>query len=316
MHKLGRPRNRATMPQGLLVLLLLACPLPARGQEVAREALASFPADTRQLVCTNLAELRYSSDYPRIRNRILNGQLRAFADFLGSLGIDPDRDVDEVILGWRSQAEDSFFALARGNFQPDRLRQEFTMSHLPTRNYGGMELYAFGTGADPHDLFFTFLDSSLAAFGRWPNVKALLGVRQGDLPSLESNQAFADWEHEEEGTAPQWGVMTGRSAANLAAGWLAAGKEAMTDLSPFLSPVEAVLYSVDWDGGFTAELSVICQNREAASALSTLLKVWQAAPARPALGPLLTNMEAHQDGSRLLISLSGPAGASDSVFRP
>ena len=38
----------------------------------------------------------------RLPGRDLLG-VRAFQDFLRPLGIDPDRDVDEVILGWRSE---------------------------------------------------------------------------------------------------------------------------------------------------------------------------------------------------------------------
>lgn len=307
---------RRRISLGLVVLVLLVCTLPARAQELAAEALQDFPADTQQLVYTSLEQLRYSPEYPQIRRRMLKGQLFAFANFLRALGVDPENSVDEVILGWRGPAADSFFGLARGSFPPDLIRQEFATRQLPTRNYLGNKLYVFGTGADSRDLFFTFFDSSLAAFGRWADVRALLSVRQGDVPSLETKPSFVSWEREEEGTAPQWGVLTGRSAANLAAGWLAAGKGRKQDLSPFLGPVEAVLYSVTWDEGFDSELSIICQSQESASALLTLLKLWQDAPTQSALASLLPNMQAHRDGSRVLISLSGPVGALDSVLGP
>src|SRR5438552_107669 len=88
---------------GLLVTLLGALLFPAkiRGQGIARNALSSFPADTHQFVYTNLDQLRNSSQYPKIRQRLFGGQLGSFADFLRSAGADPEKDVDEVVLGWR-----------------------------------------------------------------------------------------------------------------------------------------------------------------------------------------------------------------------
>ena len=61
------------------------------------------------------------------------------------------------------------------------------------------ELFAFGSGADPADTFFTFLDSSLAAFGRLHDLKALLDVREGSADALETNQTFRSYEAELEG---------------------------------------------------------------------------------------------------------------------
>ena len=77
--------------------------LPARlsGQAVVRDAMASFPTDTQQLAYMNLAQFRGMADYPLIRRYLLTSQLRDFQDFLRSVGVDPEKDVDEVVLGWR-----------------------------------------------------------------------------------------------------------------------------------------------------------------------------------------------------------------------
>lgn len=200
-------------------------------------------------------------------------------------------------------------------------RELSTKIRLPVESYAGSDLLAFGSGADPADTFFTFLDSTLAAFGRLHDLKALLDIRQGSGDSLERNQTIRGYEGELEETAPQWGILTGKAATNLAVPWLTGGNKTSLDMTIFMQPVQAVLYRVDWGGGFTAHISVVCKTPESAAGLNKLLAILKSAPALAAAGgaggapSLLQNMEAHQDGSRLELTVSGPADAIDKILK-
>ncbi len=310
-------------------LVLLLFPLSLRAQALGSTAMSSFPADTREIAYTNLAQLRNSPNYPQIRQQLLNQQLRYFQDFLRSMGLNPETDADEVVLGWRGEAAgaNGFFGLAAGRFRPDLIQKYFSENRLPVRQFNGSDLYAFGSGSDPTDMFFTFLDSGTAAFGHLPDLKAMLDVRGGSAKSLGSNTAFSGWEAELDGTAAQWGILNGKAAANLAAGWLADVKKPGGDLSAFLSPVQAVLYSVDWEGNFYAHVAVVCQDAKSAQTFTNLLTLLQdasqqsAAPtgsasAPPAVNSLLQNVQVQQDGSRVKMDLSGSAQALSQIIHP
>jgi hypothetical protein len=305
------------------VWVVLSFPGWLCAQQAARAAMASFPADSQQVAYLNFAQLRSSVDYPQIRQHVLNQQLGGFQQFLRLMGVDPEKDVDEVMLGWHGQSLSGAgsFGVAAGRFEPDKVREFFTQTQLPFQSYGGSDLFAFGSGADPVDTFFTFLDSSLAAFGRLHDLKALLDVREGSADALDLNQTFRGYEAELEGTAPQWGVLTGKAAANIAAPWLSGGKKNTIDMTAFMEPVRAVLYRVEWDGGFTAHISVVLKTPESAAGLFQLLNILKSAPLPPASGggsgatSLLQNLNARQDGSRLELSASGPAEALDQVLK-
>ncbi len=230
-------------------------PAPLAADQLPGEALNTFPADTLQVAFTNLATLRSLSVYPQIRQRILNRQLHAFEDFLRPMGIDPEKDIDEVMLGWRGEmvGPAGYLGLAAGRFQPALIQQYFDHTGLPVRQYDGADLYAFGSGSDPDDLFFTFLDSSLAAFGRLGDLKAMLDARQGSANALNANSDFVNWQGELDSTAPQWGILNGKSAANLAGLWLAPGGQKNVDFSSLARSVHALLYRVQWDTGFNAQ---------------------------------------------------------------
>jgi hypothetical protein len=313
-------RRRITLA-GLSLLLVFAL-LPARlsAQGVARDALASFPADTQQLAYLNLAQFRGMAEYPQIRSHLLTSQLRDFQEFLRSVGVDPEKDVDEVMLGWRGESGGGagFYGRAEGRFDLDRVRDFFTRQGLPVREYQGQQLYAFGSGTSPADMFFVFLSPSSVAFGRLADLKEILDVRARAKPALDTNSKFVDWEAELEGTAPQWGASTGKAAANQVVPWITAGRKLNVDPSTILGPVQAFLYRIDWTGGITANLSIVCQSAESASALATLLTLWrdsrpgEAAPT--SLASMLQNLEVHTNDTRVELTASGPIETFDQIL--
>jgi len=317
----GASTFRALARIALPLLGSLLFPALLAADQLPGEALNSFPADTLQVAFTNLATLRSLPVYPQIRTRTLNRQLHAFEEFLRPMGIDPDRDVDEVMLGWRGVmvGPAGYLGLAAGRFQPDLIQQYFTRTGLPVREYNGANLYAFGSGGDPDDLFFTFFDSTLAGFGRLGDLKAIVDARQGSINALNANSDFVNWLGELDGTAPQWGILNGKSTANLAAMWLAGGQKNV-DLSSFGNSVRALLYRVQWDTGFSVNLIMVCTTPESAAGFATLLGMLQqaaqapSAPGGVAVPSILRNVATHRDGNRLQLDVSGPADMLDQIL--
>ncbi len=311
--------SRAEIVMGFAAAALFF-PALVEAQSLARQSLSTFPDDTHQLAYTNLSELRASPNYSQIRQRLMTRQFRDFLDFLRSMGTDPDKDVDEAVLGWRGPAMDNanFFGLAGGRFDPDKARAFFAHNRLASQQYAGQEIYAFGSGQDPGDVFFVFLDNSTAAFGHLRDLKALLDARAGNRLALESISNYVTWEGELEGTSPQWGILTGKGALNLAGPWLTGDGKLAIDPASVLGPVQTVLYHIDWGHGVSARLSILCQTAENAEALSRLLALWrdaqQSAPTKPANNaPVPPDVDVRTDGSRVELSVSGSLALLDSL---
>ena len=321
MPREGTIRNMALRGLLLLAMGFLLFPGFLAADQLTGEALNTFPADTLQVAFTDLAALHSLAVYPQIRQRILNHQLYAFEDFLRPMGIDPEKDIDEVMLGWRGEMAGpvGFLGLAAGRFQPDVIRQYFEKTGLPVVEYDNANLYAFGSGSDPNDLFFTFFDSSLAAFGRLGDIKAMIDARQGSINALNANADFVNWQGELDSTAPQWGILNGKSAGNLAGLWLAPGGPKNVDLSSLGRSVRALLYRVQWDTGFSAQITMVCDTPETAAGFANLMGLLQNAakqpgPAGPALPPILQSIETHRDGARLELDVSGPPEMLDQIL--
>lgn len=296
----------------LLLAAALVWTAPLFAQYGGQDALADFPADTQQMAYTNLAELRDVPQYPLIQARLMSPQLRNLVMLLRSAGLHPDKDVNELVLGWRGQVQDTtrFFGLAEGTFNPGQVHNYFVNNRMVIQHYGGYELYAFGSGTARRDMFFTFLDSSTAEFGRLVDLKALIDVHNSTKPPLNSNANFRRWEGDLDGLAPQWGISTGLAAANQAIPWLTHGKKIQVDPSALFGSVKAVLYRVNWGSQILAHLSIICQNPAAANGLSQLLTLLRSAQPEisknmsPALSQILQNMSVQVNGSKLNLEAS------------
>ena len=313
------PRPSAISSITLAGAIILLVPCPSQSQQIVREAVSSFPNDTQQLTYANLDQMRSLSNYPQMRQRLFTSQLRSFEDFLRSTGNDPEKDVDEVVLGTRVQdatgggSLGGIFGVAQGRFQPDEAQQYYARAKLPTSEHNNQRLYGFGSSEERSQLFFTFLSGSLAAFGRLSDLKAMLDARAGTRPTLQSNSAFQVWEAELEGSGPQWGVATGKAAAAQASQFLASGIKLPLDLSLLLSPVQAVLYRFDFGSDVSAQISIVCQNLETAAALERVITAWRdsqrsatSADTPPELFSLLQHLEISASGSRVEVSGSAP----------
>jgi hypothetical protein len=301
----------------LIMVGIVFCAAPLYAQYAGQDALASFPADTQQMAYTNLATLRAVPQYPLIEAHLMSPQLRNLENLLKSAGIDPDTQVNELVLGWRGQVQDTtrFFGMAEGSFDPNQVHQYFVNNHMMLQRYSGYDLYAFGSGTARTDMFFSFIDSSRAIFGRLADIKALIDVRNDSRPALNSNADFRNWEGDLDGVAPQWGISTGLAAANQAIPWLTQGKKIQVDPSALFGAVKAVLYRVDWGSEIMAHLSIICQNAQAANGFNQLLTLLRSAPpavtkgVSPALAQILQNMNVDVNGSKL--NLEASASISD-----
>ncbi|MGH9449580.1 MAG: hypothetical protein ACRD11_03475 [Terriglobia bacterium] len=296
----------------------MAFPCSASAQDVAQVALSAFPADTQQIAYVNIAQLRALPGYWQIRAVLLNRQMRLFENFLSSIGSDPGKDVDEVVVGLRATGGQTLFGLAAGQFNPSHAQNFIAQKNLPTRQYSGYTLDAFGPGLSPNDLFFTFINPGLAAFGRASDIEAILDRYNGQGATLSSNQHFVKWEGVLDGSAPEWGITTGKAAQNLAAPWLLSGAKSngskqKLDLSAVFGPIKAVLYQANWDNGFSFQASAICENAQSAQVLSRLLSIWRDSASltgrQPAdVGDFIQGLQISSSGSRVDIAGSGSTG--------
>ncbi len=123
-------------------------------QSPATEALSPddallrvFPADSGGVMFVDVAELRNN---PLVREYFLDGSDFEFPavvrEFARRTGLDPETDVDQVMLG--RTGENEFLGVARADYDPLEIEQYFRDSNIGFESYAGRSIYRPSPGSD------------------------------------------------------------------------------------------------------------------------------------------------------------------------
>jgi hypothetical protein len=106
----------------------------------------------------------------------------------------------------------------------------------------------------------------------------------------------------------------------MAGAWLSPSGQKTVDVGSLARTIRALLYRIQWDTGFTANLFMVCDTPESAAGFNTVLGLLKQASKQPpaagglALPPILQKIESHRDGDRLELDVSGPPEMLDQIM--
>lgn len=133
----------------------------------ASDAFALLPDDAETLVGVDLASVRNAPLYQRMGP----GMRRALDGYLGGMGspmgLDLERDVDRITVGYRGQASDRSHSLAvvEGDLSALKRTDRFESFFSVADQHGDHTLYETKNHTGPTPIVFTFLDETTALIG-------------------------------------------------------------------------------------------------------------------------------------------------------
>jgi hypothetical protein len=232
----------------LFVLLASGCARqPAQSARVDPALAPLIPSDTLLLAGLRLDRIKET----RFHRVWVEGRKLAFLEqFAARTGLDPRRDIHELVLAFDGQ---SSLVLIRGKFGGlFGLEPAFKQPGLQRISYKGM--YIVHTGQSG----VLFMNSGAAAAGRLEDLKALVDRR--DQPKEQPPQALLDLVRQAPGTSHAWAVTTG--AARLLPALPQSGEFA--NLARMARAAGAMRLHIDLSGGFLLEAEARCATPDAA----------------------------------------------------
>jgi hypothetical protein len=167
---------------------------PARAAVGPLEAEAlALPADSRFVIGLDVQKFVSSPFYARFADG--EGQARpdAFAEIEAKLGLDPERDLDRVVIAGRDPSgmkKDPGVALITGRFDRYKLgRAAEEKPGVTTKNHQGTSMYLYNEekkGATA----VAFLDDTTLALGSQSAVEAVIENRANGSAGLRANKAL------------------------------------------------------------------------------------------------------------------------------
>jgi hypothetical protein len=270
---------------GVIVFLVSVCNPVARAGSLTTEAVSIFPANTTEFGFTDLQQARALSWFPALRSQVLPAQLWQFEQLLASPGMDPDSHVEGVAWGVVSSAAQQappsqgasaggeMFVVALGQFSPESTDAYFRSTKLTVVKVRDYPLYPV-SGSGSGDLFFSFMNSTVAVLGGRKELERVIGIRYGEEQSLLSNAELAPLIAEANGRSIVWGVLNA-SSAQAEMEKIAPVVNAFPQSQALLSELRAFTLEIDADAAIRSRFEAVCASSGDADTFATLLRADQ-----------------------------------------
>lgn len=253
-----------TLPLRLLAIVLAVFGLSAfaEGQELVKESLASFPPQTIRLEYLRPSKLRTLPNYASLRQRYVGTRLRSMEQSFAQLGV-KETDVDELVLGWRSGvAAMDLEGFVTGRFTAKAIADRADAAGVAAAEVSGLPAYCLGT--EPMVTCLVVLKDSLGAFGSLESLSAMMATRDGQAPSISSDERFSKLVGEAQTQAPIWGVAVGEAVPDWFRAWLPGQGNLQMDWAKAFQSVEALVYSVDTTDKVRLNVKLDCTDDQSA----------------------------------------------------
>lgn len=255
----------------------LLLPHRARAQQVGRlpiDLVAIFPKEISEFAYADLRSARRLSWFPQLREQLTPSRFKQFEQFLASAGIDPATQVHEAAWALVPPTEttgEQIVGIAIGSFSPQAAEAYFKRQKLPIIEHRGYNLYAYGSGSGPNDIFFFFLDAATAAFGHRQLVEQLIEVRYGAAEGLLRNDKMFPLIDEMNGRGLVWAVLD-RTYTQIALKQLVPEAAQFPEASRIAAKVQYMTILVNADRDVDARFNALCANTEDANLLAAALQ--------------------------------------------
>jgi len=318
----------------LLMALALLAPRPARAGRLGTDIIALFPKEVGEFAYADLKKARTMRWFPQLQQQLLPDRFRQFEKFLAAAGVNPDTQVEELAWGLVAEVSskkdgsapsdvptgEQVVGIALGNYNPDSTEAYFKRQKLPTAKARNYTLYAFGTGAGASDLFFTFIDSSTAAFGHRSILEKMIEVRSGSEEGLLRNEKFFPLINEANGSGVVWAVLN-PAYTRLAMQQLAPEVEQFPEAAKLVNRMQNMIINVNAGSGVDGKFQAVCATTQDANTLAQLLqagflyKRYQASKENPELADLLDQARVTPAGDRVQLTMSLSDDQMSSLIR-
>jgi hypothetical protein len=245
---------------GLLSAAAWAVPLGSSARTV-------IPSDIQQIISVDYRALRNSETAMALKQQILPENLKEFEGTLKSVGINPDKDVEQLTFAaYRSGKQGvRVVGVAQGSFSTRAFLKKMRLNKVRPLKYRNTDTYPM-----PGGMQMTFLDEDTLLFGDSGAVKGALDARDGYTSTVDSNSQVADMIGSvDSGTV--WSVLDQQGTQNMLRSALgdAAG---LADYETVKKRILGSRYTMNFSNGVNFDLDVVTSDSVTAATLSSLVK--------------------------------------------
>jgi len=256
-----------------------------------------IPSDVQQIISVDYRTLKNSPTAMALKAQVLPPSLKEFEGQLKSVGINPDKDVDQLTFASYRSAKQGVkvIGIAQGSFSQKAFVKRMKLHGVKPLKLRDNEIYPMSGGME-----MVFLDENSLLFGDSGALKGALDARDGYQPTLDSNSQVSDMiGGVDSGTV--WSVLDQKGTQNMLLSALGdAGK--LADFDTVKKHVLGSRYAMNFTNGVTFDMDVVTSDSITAGTLSSLVKagvLYRKMTATPVEKVALEAVSVNSDSSNL-----------------
>ena len=241
--------------------------LPAAAGPLSSNARTVVPKAVQQIISVDYRELRDSPTARALKDRVMPDNVKQFEAALRGVGIDPDRDAEQLTFVSYRNAKGVLHSIgiAQGPFKQKEFLQKAKVKGIKPEKYLLSYIYPMSSG-----MGMVFLDPTTILFGEGTDIKGAIDVRDNGAESLATNNIIDDLITTVEG-APVWSVLDQDGTQNMMRSALGQAGS-IADFDSVKRRLLASDYVMNFNNGVTFDLSVKTSDNISAATLSGLMK--------------------------------------------
>lgn len=266
---------------------------------VGSSARGVISAQAQQIISVDYRALRNSESGMALKNRVLPDNLKQFEDGLRGMGVDLDKDVDQLtFVSFRGKGGNvKTIGIAQGNFALKTFALKTKAKKVKAIKYRTNDIYPSSGG-----MVMSFLDPTSIVFGERVAVEAALDTRDGEAEALSANSKMSSMMGDVE-SGPVWSVLDQQGTQTMMKSALGQASQ-LADYDTVKGRLLGSNYIVDFSRGVNFDLTVSTADNMTASTMSSLIKagvLFKKANGTAAEKSALEGMTVRSDASDLLL---------------
>jgi hypothetical protein len=250
--------------KGFLSILLLAS--AAWAMPLGSSARTVIPADIQQIISVDYRALKDSNTAMALKAQVLPDSLKQFEVALKGVGIDPDKDVDQLTFAsYRMKQNVRVVGVAQGEFSMKAVVNKMRLRKIKPLKYRTADIYPMAGGMQ-----MSFLEEDTLLFGDTSAIKDALDARDGYSSALDANSQVVDMIGSvDSGTV--WSVLDQQGTQNMMRSALGDASK-LADFETIKKRLMGSRYTMNFSSGVNFDLDVVTSDSITASTLSSLVK--------------------------------------------
>ena len=298
------------MKRTIICMLAFLCSgLPGFAASLGTAARTVIPIEVQQIINVDYRRMKNSETAMDMKAKLLPPNMKQFEDALKDIGINPDKDIDQITLASFRQKDHGLqmIGIAQGQFPRKKLMLKITKEKIKGTKKNGSMIYPMAGGMQ-----MTFLDDWTMLFGDISAVKAALDARDDSSQSLNANKDITDMiPSVEQGTV--WSVLDSAGTQTMLKSALGNASN-LAEYDDVKSRLLGSRYTMDFDRGVDFNLSVVTSDNTTAATLSTIMKagmMFKKMNASPSEKTAIDDTNVDSDNTRLIVHFK----ADDNSFQ-